>query len=104
MAHQIGLRPHEAVEELMLDACKASRVTGLEKFVNLKVLSLNGCGLTSLDGFPTLSKLKSLELSDNQLCDGVLEALQDAGLLHLTKLSLAGNRFSSLESLEPLVR
>jgi len=101
VASQIGHRPHESVEELVLDACKASKVTGLDKFTNLKMLTLNGCGLTTLDGFPTLPKLKTLELADNQLCDG-LEALQDAGLLHLTRLNLAGNRISSLDSLEPL--
>ena len=47
---------------------------------------------------------QELYLNDNQLTDGCLEALQDAGLLTLHTLSLAGNRFSTLESLEPLVR
>ena len=69
------------------------------------------CGTTTadvlkdtLEGFPTLAKLEVLQLNDNQLTDGCLEALQDAGLLTLHTLSLAGNRFSTLESLEPLVR
>ena len=104
IAAQVGATPPEQVRELILDACKATKVTGLDKFVNLETLTLNGCGLTSLEGFPTLPHLRILELSDNQLADGALEVLQDAALLQLTRLSLAGNRFSTLESLEPLVR
>ena len=36
------------------------------------------------------------------LADGCLEALQDAALINLTRLSLAGNRFQTLDALEPL--
>ena len=104
VAAQIGDTAPDQVTELVLDACKATKVTGLDKFVNLQNLTLNGCGLKSLDDFPTLSELRALELSDNQLVDGSLEALQDAGLLNLRRLSLAGNRFSTVEALEPLVR
>ena len=102
IAQQVGDRDAEEIRELVLDACKATKVSGLEKFVNLETLTLNGCGLTSLDGFPTLDNLKSLELSDNALADGCLDALQDAGLPFLNRLSLAGNRFSSLAALEAL--
>lgn len=103
LTSQVGSRPPEAVTELMLDGCKlqSSSLAGLAKFTGLTKLSLNGCSLTSLDGFPTLDNLKSLELTDNQLSDG-LDALQDAGLLALTRLSLAGNRFATLDALEPL--
>ena len=104
IAAQVGTTPPEEITQLVLDACKATKVSGLEKFVNLRELTINGCGLTSLEGFPTLAKLEVLQLNDNQLTDGCLEALQDAGLLTLHTLSLAGNRFSTLESLEPLVR
>lgn len=102
---QVGSKPPEQVTELVLDTCKlaSTALAGLEKFSNLTRLTLNGCSLTSLEGFPQLDNLKSLELTDNQLSEG-LEALQDAGLLALTRLSLAGNRFASLDSLEPLVR
>jgi len=95
-------RVPEEVTELVLDTCKAAKVTGLEKFSNLKLLTLNGCGLTSLEGFPTLPKLQRLELSDNGLSDG-LDALQDACLVGLKCLSLAGNKFNTLDTLEPLV-
>tara|TARA_B110001452_G_C15192290_1_gene413950 strand:+ start:102 stop:593 length:492 start_codon:yes stop_codon:yes gene_type:complete len=95
--------PPEQITELVLDTCKATKVSGLEKFSNLKSLTLNGCGLATLDGFPQLPELRRLELSDNVLSDG-LEMLQDAALFQLRSLSLAGNKFSTLEDLEPLVR
>jgi len=59
-----------------------------------------GCGLTSIDGLSRLPKLWILELNDNRLED--LEALRTAELTKLKRLSLSGNRFVSLESLEPL--
>jgi len=93
--------PPEQITELVLDTCKATKVSGLEKFSNLKSLTLNGCGLATLDGFPQLPELRRLELSDNVLSDG-LEMLQDAALFQLRSLSLAGNKFSTLEDLEPL--
>jgi acidic leucine-rich nuclear phosphoprotein 32 family protein A/C/D len=99
---KIGSTPPEEVKELLLDGCKATKVTGLEKFSSLTTLTLNGCGLTTLEDFPTLQHLKKLELADNQLADGCLDELQNAGLFLLTKLSLAGNRFGSLDALEPL--
>merc|ERR1719498_73347 len=98
---QVAGRSAEEVEELILDTCKATKIEGLDKFTNLKMLTLNGCGLTTLDGFPALPKLRGLELSDNQLADG-LEFLQDSGLFELRRLSLAGNRFATLDSLAPL--
>ena len=103
ITNQIGGREPDAVTELVLDTCKATRVSGLEKFTKLKNLTLNGCGLTTLEGFPQLANLVRLELSDNNLSEG-LEALQDACLVNLKALSLAGNKFATLESLEPLVR
>ncbi|EOD03844.1 hypothetical protein EMIHUDRAFT_250774, partial [Emiliania huxleyi CCMP1516] len=89
------------VLELVLDGVKASKVTGLNQFTKLKVLQLNGCGLTSLEEFPTLPNLQRLELADNALSDG-LDHLQDAALMHLKVLVLAGNKFSSLQGLESL--
>ena len=91
------------VLELVLDGVKASKVTGLNQFTKLKVLQLNGCGLTSLEEFPTLPNLQRLELADNALSDG-LDHLQDAALMHLKVLVLAGNKFSSLQGLESLAR
>ena len=58
---QVGDKAPEEITELVLDACKATKITGLDAFVNLEVLTLNGCGLTTLEGFPTLSELKTLQ-------------------------------------------
>jgi len=102
IAASVGTTNPDDVQELVLDACKATKLDGLMPYTNLEHLTLNGCGLTSLEGLPPLPELKTLELSDNQLADGCLEALQDAALINLSRLSLAGNRFSTLEALEPL--
>ena len=101
IAQKVGSREPAEVEELILDSCRATKVSGLDQFTNLKVLLLNGCGLTTLDDFPTLSKLKCLELSDNKLSDG-LEELQNCGLFELRRLSLANNKFATLDALIPL--
>lgn len=103
VANQTKDKKEEDVLELVLDTCKATKVSGLEQFSNLRILTLNGCGLTTLEDFPTLPKLQRLELNDNNLSDG-LEALQEAGLVQLKSLRLAGNKFSTLDALEPLVR
>ena len=95
--------PADQVTELVLDTCKATKVVGLDKFVNLRSLTLNGCGLSTLEGFPTLPDLRRLELSDNNLSEG-LDGLQDAALFQLKSLSLAGNKFATLDDLDPLVR
>lgn len=55
--------------------------------------------LSSLKGFPTLPKLRRLELSDNRFTNG-LEYLEGCQNLH--HLSLCGNRFKDFESIEPL--
>ena len=102
IANQTRNQKPADVTELVLDTCKATKVSGLDKFTNLKTLTLNACGMTTLEGFPQLSYLQRLELSDNNLQDG-LDVLEGACLINLKSLSLAGNKFSTLESLEPLV-
>ena len=76
---------------------------GIGNMTNLRSLTLNGCGLSTLEGFPTLPDLRRLELSDNNLSEG-LDGLQDAALFQLKSLSLAGNKFATLDDLDPLVR
>ena len=49
------------VTELNLDNVRASVISGLtNEFSNLVKLSLVNVGLTSLDNFPTLSKLEQV--------------------------------------------
>lgn len=91
---------HFQVKELNLDNCRSTNVVGLtDEYTNLEVLSLNNVGLTTLKGFPTLPKLRKLELSDNRISNG-LNFL--SGCKKLTHLNLSGNKIADLETLKPL--
>ena len=92
-----GGTPLEEVESLTLDSkCKSASVVGLEKCVKLEKLSANNCGITSLEGFPSLPRLTTLELSDNRISGG-LAALKN--LPSLVELSVAGNAIGSVDEL-----
>jgi len=99
----IGEQLPRQVKELVLDnRCKQSHPSGLENFDSLEVLSMNGCGLTSLTpGFPMLPALRRLELSDNRLTGAGLELLPTHAP-RLEVLNLSGNAIRTLESLKPL--
>ena len=95
-----GGTPLEEVESLTLDSkCKSASVVGLEKCVKLEELSANNCGITSLEGFPSLPSLTKLELSDNRISGG-LAALKN--LPALVELSVAGNAIGSVDELQAL--
>mmetsp|Transcript_15992 Transcript_15992/g.39306 ORF Transcript_15992/g.39306 Transcript_15992/m.39306 type:complete len:316 (-) Transcript_15992:96-1043(-) len=90
----------EEVESLTLDSmCTSAAIHGLDKCVLLQELSLIGCGITSLEGFPALPALRKLWLSDNRISSG-LDNLAD--LDNLVELSLGGNRLTSLDELKPI--
>ena len=57
---QVGDRDPEFVFHLILDSTKCQKVEGLDQFNALEVLSMNSCGLTSLQGFPKLPQLKEV--------------------------------------------
>ncbi|CAI2190155.1 6888_t:CDS:2 [Funneliformis geosporum] len=99
-------------EELILDnkkimtisniiSSEQSDFTLLTELINLKSLSMNRTHLHSLEGFPTLPKLRRLALSDNKLTGG-LEAFAKAKLEKLIHLDLSGNKINDLSALEPL--
>ncbi|XP_037296514.1 acidic leucine-rich nuclear phosphoprotein 32 family member A isoform X2 [Manduca sexta] len=92
---------YKLVKELNLDNCRSTtNVAGLSSaYTNLEFLSLNNAGLTTLKGFPTLPKLKKLELSDNRISSG-LNFL--SGCKKLTHLNLSGNKIKDLETLKPI--
>ena len=100
---QIQGKAPEDVLELVLDTLpvKKDDFAELEPYTELKSLTLNSCGLTSLEGFPAMPKLVRLELSDNLISEG-LECLQDSSLVLLRSLSLANNKIATLDALEPL--
>jgi len=102
---QVGDRDPEFVFHLILDSTKCQKVEGLDQFNALEVLSMNSCGLTSLQGFPKLPQLKELSIADNKLAGCDLKVLQDAELTQLTRLVLAGNsNVKELSELAPLAR
>lgn len=88
------------IKELVLDNCRSTYIVGLtDEFAALESLSLINVGLTSLKGFPKLSSLSKLELSDNRISGG-LNLLQSSP--KLTSLNLSGNKIKDLETLQPL--
>jgi len=93
-------RSNEEIRELNLDNCRATQIEGLtEELVNLEVLSLINVGLTSLKGFPKLSNLRKLELSDNRISGG-LSLLDGCPKLH--SVNLSGNKIRDLDTLKAL--
>lgn len=95
----LGRDPSQ-IKELNLDNCRSPHIVGLsDAYTNLEILSLNNAGLIYLKGFPTLPKLRKLELSDNRISNG-LNYL--SGCKKLTHLNLSGNKIQDLEALKPL--
>ncbi|XP_038220296.1 acidic leucine-rich nuclear phosphoprotein 32 family member A isoform X2 [Zerene cesonia] len=100
VALELRGRSPSQIKELNLDNCRSTNIVGLtDEYINLEVLSLNNAGLTTLKGFPTLPKLRKLELSDNRISNG-LNFLN--GCKKLTHLNLSGNKIKDLETLQPL--
>lgn len=94
-----GQKPSE-VTELILDNCRSTTMVGItEEYVELEVLSVINVGLTTLQGFPSLPKLRSLELSDNKI-SGDFGCLKSCP--NLVSLKLCNNKITDLASLEPL--
>lgn len=98
-------RTPAAVQELVLDNCKANdgKIEGLtDEFVNLEFLSLINVGLFSVSDLPKLPKLKKLELSENRIFGGLDRLAEE--LPSLTHLNLSGNNLKDISTLEPLKR
>ena len=79
--------------------CQSQNVVGLDALAACEELSIQGCGIASLDNFPNLQALRKLLLADNRIGGG-LENL--AKLTNLEELSIGGNKIASLDELKPL--
>lgn len=92
-------------EDLILDDCKFEHFTAelkhqIEQLPDLLYLSLNNCGLKSLNHFPTLKNVVTLELIDNEFPIRELSHLK--GLVALKVLEINGNHLEKIEQLESL--
>jgi hypothetical protein len=93
-------RPVEEIQKLTLDNCRSAEIEGLtDEYKNLTSLSLVNIGLATLKGFPSLPKLKKLDLSDNRVA-GDLDLLH--GCPALVYLNLSGNQIKDIDTLQPL--
>lgn len=64
------------VEELNLDSCDSSQITGLtDQYTNLETLTLSNNGLTSLKGFPNLPNLRKVVDYCIVIASGVFDVL-----------------------------
>mmetsp|Transcript_43826 Transcript_43826/g.50695 ORF Transcript_43826/g.50695 Transcript_43826/m.50695 type:complete len:210 (+) Transcript_43826:62-691(+) len=96
---------NDSLDELVLDQIKFSKFTpevvkAIEKIKGLSFLSLNDCGLTSLEGFPNLPSLIRCEVTDNKIPGSSLSHLAQS--TELQSLSLGGNPINSIDDLKPL--
>ncbi|KEP66904.1 UNVERIFIED_CONTAM: lanp, putative [Hammondia hammondi] len=95
----------EEMVELILDGRQFKSVSQeaadlLQKLQVLGKFTCNQTGLHSVDGFPVMPSVKTLELTDNHISGG-LEALVKS-FPNLKRLQLGGNYFRTFEVLEPL--
>ena len=77
---QIGdFRPDEVdvieIYDIQMEKIPEEVKKRLECYQNLGCLAFDGCGLKSLENFPNLPNLTSLDLSDNKLTGGSLKPL-----------------------------
>ena len=85
-----------------MDSCRGMQIEGLDDdYKSLEILSLINVGLTTLKGFPKLTNLKKLELSDNRINGGLENLLSCPNLTHL---NLSGNKLKELDALAPLAK
>lgn len=100
---KLGEHNVEEVDQLILDGLFTNikkftldHKESLEKYVDIKHLSLNGFGLSSLENFPRLPKLKILELRENRLSGEDIGIIADS-CPTLKKLKLGENPIKKLE-------
>ena len=68
---------------------------GIERFRNLKEITISSCSLERIEGLTNLSQLRILNLSCNKI--RVINSLQ--GLRNLEKITLSHNKIVSLKNL-----
>ena len=99
IADDFGQPVEELLSVVLDNMCQSQNVVGLDALAACEELSIQGCGIASLDNFPNLQALRKLLLADNRIGGG-LENL--AKLTNLEELSIGGNKIASLDELKPL--
>lgn len=100
---EVGDRNPAEVFELVVDSSRSSdgEVVGLtDEFKELEFLSMVDVGLKSLSKFPSLPKLRKLDLSDNAISGGL--AILSEKCPNLTYLVLNGNDIKETSTMEAL--
>ncbi|EGT32359.1 hypothetical protein CAEBREN_20015 [Caenorhabditis brenneri] len=101
-ATELRERDPATVDTLFLDNSDSGKIGGINgDLVNLTMLSMVKCGLTTLTGFPSLPALTYLDLSDNQLGDEANFDILVKNAPELERITLAGNKLS-LDNLRTL--
>ena len=60
--------PVEELTQVVLDGeCQSQTIVGLDSLTACEELSIQGCGIASLDNFPNLQALRKLLLADNRI-------------------------------------
>jgi len=96
----------EDLEEINLDSIVFTKFTNeinkeLEQINTLYSLSLNDCGLITLENFPKLPSLIRLELMDNKIAPGTFAHLGKS-CPNLQSLSLGGNPIKEFDDLKQI--
>ena len=87
------------VRRLVLDNSVITTIRDLgTKLANLRMLSINNCGVKNLDGICALENLEELHASSNKITDAASVALHD----QIKVLDLSNNKISGIDQLSNL--
>lgn len=89
---------NNTIRSMSLKAMNIERITGLDRFIHLEELKLDGNSITKIEGLDQLKSLKRLNLSSLDLIK--IEGLES--LLQLEILDLSENNISKIEGLQAL--
>lgn len=73
----------------------------IQSCMNIQVLSMAECDLTSLENFPKLDKLVELDVSSNSLTDSDMKTIATQ-CPHIISLSIGDNNIKCVNSIEHL--
>ncbi|CAD8093239.1 unnamed protein product [Paramecium sonneborni] len=103
---QEQVEEQDIVEDLNIEGVKITKFTAemaalFTQHQQLLGLALQKCGLTTLEGFPKVSKLQNLELENNSLTGAAIKFIAD-NFKELLNLNLSQNNIKSVDDLKPL--